>query len=94
MWSTSFIVIFALVTSISNILFFLLIVNFTFVHAGHLTQEITSLKELFFVISFQSIFNTISHPINHAFSEGDQGNGDTILNSQGVNISTYDPIHS
>jgi len=80
--------IFALVTSIDNLAFHLFINRLTFVQAGHLIQLIISLRELLFVTSFQSIFNTISHHFNHAFSDGDHGIGETIFKTPGSSIST------
>ncbi|MBT3728885.1 hypothetical protein HOF65_08680 [bacterium] len=63
-------------------------------HAGHLIQVITSLNELFSPISFQSTFITKSPHFKPAFSDGDQGIGETILTKPGFSISTYDQIHS
>jgi len=64
-------VIFALVTLISNMLFHLFMVNTTFVHLGPLIQEITSLKEFSFHTSFPSTFMIWSPAFNHAFCDGE-----------------------
>jgi len=88
LYSTSFKTIFSLVTSIDNSEFHLFINKLTLVHAGHFIQLTSSVRELFFVTSFQSIFKTISHHFNHAFSDGDHGIGETIFKTPGFSIST------
>jgi len=81
-------IIFALVTSISNIFQSLSIVRITFVFAGHFIHVTTSFNEFCSVISFQSIFIIRSQPFNHAFSDGDPGIGEIILTAPGFSIST------
>jgi hypothetical protein len=90
----SFIIIFSLTTSISNIIQSLVIVKITVDHAGHLIHVITSFNGFFSVISLQSTFIIKSHHFNQAFSDGDHGIGETILTAPGFSISTYDQIHS
>jgi hypothetical protein len=88
LYSISFKTIFALVTIISKFLSNLFIVNFTFVQAGHLIHDTTSFKEFSFNTSLSSTFVIISHHFNHAFCDGDQDIGDTILTNHGFSIST------
>jgi hypothetical protein len=86
--SISVIIIFSLITSISNIFQFLFIVSVTFVQAGHFIHVITSCRGFFSVISLELTFIIKSHHFNHAFSDGDHGIGETILTAQGFSIST------
>jgi len=92
--SISLIIIFSLFTDIFIIFQFLFIVSNTSVQAGPLIHVITSFKEFSFFISFQSTFVTISHHLSQAFSDGEPGIGDLILNIPGCSISTYDQIPS
>jgi hypothetical protein len=94
LYSTSFIIILALAISITKVSSHLFTVSFTFVPAGHFIHDTTSSKVFSFVISLESTKVTISHHFNQAFSAGVHDIAETILNSQGVSISTYAHIHS
>jgi hypothetical protein len=78
----------SLITSRSKVFHFLLIVSVTVVHFGHLIHDITSEEEISSVISFPSTFVTLSQPFKPALYAGDHVIGETILNTQGVSIST------
>jgi hypothetical protein len=53
-----------------------------------LIQDITSDEEISFVISLLSTFVTLSHHFKPALYAGEPVIGETILNTQGVSIST------
>gem|GEM_PF-933532 len=94
MYSTSFILTFALITSTLKISSHLFILRFTVVQAGHLTLETASFNDISFVISNQSTSIIKSHHLSHALKAGESLSGDMILKSHGVSISTYAQIHS
>ncbi|MDR1987943.1 MAG: hypothetical protein LBQ24_04240 [Candidatus Peribacteria bacterium] len=86
--SKLFTIIFSLVILSSSFSQSLNTVKITSVQAGHFIQEVTSLRELFFVTSLESTFKITSHHFTPAFSAGLEGIGFTILGIQGLIIST------